>query len=192
MPERIRFAEPSDSEALLKIYAPYVAETAVSFETTVPSIDEFENRILNISNEYPYLVYCIDDCIAGYAYASRHKERAAYIYDAEASIYVDSRFHGKGIAGKLYRCLFEILREQGISNVYAGYTEPNPKSEHFHRKMGFTVAGTFHKTGYKFNKWHDVTWVEKSLDEHELKGRLKSIRELPEELISEILERYVC
>lgn len=186
----IRLAKKSDSESILQIYTPYVKNTAVSFETEVPTVGEFANRIENICNQYPYLVYQVDDEIGGYAYASRHRERAAYCYDVDVSIYVLPKYHGCGAAYKLYACLFEILKIQGYYNAYAAYTVPNDKSSKFHAKFGFELIGTNHKTGYKFGQWHDVTWLEKRINmDDEKPGIIKSINELPMDLLEDIFRK---
>lgn len=163
----IRQVKAKDSKDILAIYAPYIEHTAISFETQVPSLVDFTNRIASISEQYPYLVYIIDGEIIGYAYASKHRERAAYCYDVDVSIYVLQAYHGLGIAGKLYSCLFECLNELGYYNAYAGIALPNEKSEFFHKKYGFSTVGVFHKTGYKFGKWHDIMWLQKTIREHE-------------------------
>lgn len=187
----IRLVEASDSEDILKIYAPYIENTAISFETDIPSLVEFSTRIENISKQYPYLVYQIDDEIVGYAYASKHKERAAYLYDVDVSIYVLPEYHGLGIAHKLYKCLFILLKELGYYNAYAGYTEPNAKSMNFHYKFGFTLIGTHHKTGWKFEQWHDVTWLEKIINNHNKKSNIiKSIGELSTEYLESVFMTY--
>ena len=176
----IRLANPSDSENLLKIYAPYIENTAISFETHVPSVLEFASRIEAITSHYPFLVYEKNGSIVGYAYASQHMERAAYAYDVDVSIYVLPAFHGEGIARKLYQCLFALLKTLGYYNAYALCTLPNEKSEKFHQKLGFTLIGVHHKTGYKLNRWHDVAWFEKSIsDDPPHPGAIKSIHELP-------------
>lgn len=185
----IRLATMSDGEAILKIYAPYIRDTAVTFETEVPAVSEFSYRIESICKQYPYLVYLIDNEIVGYAYASKHRERAAYIYDVDVSIYVLPKYHGSRAAYKLYDCLFKILKELGYYNAYAGYTVPNNKSMIFHQKFGFTFIGTYHKTGYKFGKWHDVAWLEKIINEHAEKPEtLKSLSDLPDEYLNNFFE----
>lgn len=188
MSHKIRLAQTFDSEAILNIYAPYVRETAISFEVDVPGIDEFAKRIETISQTYPYLVYLVDETIVGYAYASKYKERAAYGYDVEVSVYIQLQYHGAGIANKLYERLFILLNKLGYYNAYAGYTEPNVKSMKFHHKFGFTSAGIYHNTGYKFNHWHDVTWLEKAINDfNETPKELKKIGELTKEYLDEVL-----
>lgn len=182
MSDLIRLARKSDSENILRIYAPYIEDTAVSFETEVPTVNDFANRIETICQQYPYLVYQADDKTVGYAYASRHRERDAYRYDVDVSIYVLNEYQGSGVAHKLYGCLFKILKEQGYYNAYAACTTPNEKSLKFHSKFGFLLIGTHHNTGYKFGKWHDVIWLEKMINEiTEKPVTIKSINELSKE-----------
>ncbi|MDR0949334.1 MAG: GNAT family N-acetyltransferase [Lachnospiraceae bacterium] len=166
MKDTIRLVKLSDSEAILGIYAPYIQNTAISFEQTVPSLDEFTKRIEVISAIYPYLVYETNGRVVGYAYAYQHGSRYAYRFSVDLSIYISEAYQGTGIAKKLYDGLFEMLRNCGYVNAYAGYTNPNDKSRMFHEKYGFTHVGTYHKVGYKFGKWHDVIWVEKTIQSH--------------------------
>jgi len=178
----------SDSEAILNIYAPYVRDTTISFETDVPDVIEISRRIAEITAQYPYLVYQIDGEIVGYAYASKHRPRDAYKYDVDVSIYVLEQYHGSGIAYKLYDCLFALLIKLGYDNAYAGITVPNDISRRFHEKFGFTLIGTHHKTGYKFGKWHDVVWLEKTINEHSDNPEpVKLISDLPNEQLEDIL-----
>lgn len=186
----IRLANPHDGAALVEIYAPYVRDEAVSFEVEVPSAAEFSRRIETISGQYPYLVYAVGDEIAGYAYASKYRERAAYCYDADLSIYVSPKYHGTGVAQKLYSCLLELLKALGYYNVYAALTVPNEKSRRFHEKCGFSLIGSFHRTGYKFGRWYDVAWFEKAINHAEAPGPVRSISDLPDEELEEILKRY--
>lgn len=187
----MRLAVISDSEKILKIYAPYITDTIISFETEVPTITEFSDRIETISKQYPFLVYEIGEKIVGYAYASKHRERAAYLYNADVSIYVLPEYHGSGLAHKLYDCLFTLLTELGYKNVYAACTEPNVKSINFHKKFDFKLIGTHHKTGYKFEKWHDVTWFEKVINEHDEKPKkLLAISEIPCEYLKTLFRSY--
>ena len=188
MKHRIRLADKNDSAAILKIYEPYVKNTAISFETEVPALNKFTDRIEKITKKYPFLLYEIDSEIAGYAYSSQHKERAAYDYNVETSIYTVSEYHGKGVAFELYDRLFKILLELGYINAYACYTEPNKKSEQFHKKFGFKETGKFEKTGYKFGQWHDVTWVHKIIQDHNTPKKLMGINEISKVIIDKICE----
>lgn len=152
----IRLATATDSGEILNIYKPFIENTPITFEITVPSVTEFSYRIESIIHQYPYLVYEIDNTVVGYAYASRHRKREAYCYDVDVSLYVLHEYHGSGVAHKLYGCLFKLLDELGYINAYASITVPNEKSIKFHQKFGFTAIGTHHKTGYKLGQWHDV------------------------------------
>lgn len=159
----IRLATTRDAKALQKIYAPYVTDTATSFEITPPSVKEMKKRIEITLPYYPFLVYEEDGEIAGYAYASPFRQREAYRYSTSASIYLSPDFHSKGIGSKLYEVLFEILRRQNYLTCLVAITLPNDKSHRLHQKFGFSEVGTHHKVGYKCGKWQDVLWLEKSL-----------------------------
>ena len=183
----IRLVKVSDSKEILEMYTPYVRDTAISFETEIPTINEFSNRIEIISKQYPFLVYEIDNKVIGYAYASKHRERAAYSYNVDVSIYFLPEYHGTGKAYSLYDCLFKILSKLEYRNAYAAYTEPNIKSMKFHQKFDFKHIGTHHKTGYKFGKWYDVTWLEKTIKEHTENPReILSINEISHEYIKSL------
>ncbi len=172
---RIRFAEKSDATAILSIYAKYIKETRVTFEIEVPEVSAFEERMERIMERFPWVVCEIDGSIAGYAYASKHGERAAYRWSADLSVYIDERYHRRGIAAALYEAVQELLREQGYFTVYAGVSTPNPRSEAFHTAMGFRNLGEFRNVGYKLGQWCGVTWFELPLSEY---------REVPEEAVA--------
>lgn len=162
----IRMATPEDAGQLLAIYAPYVEKTAITFEYQVPDMDEFQNRIAHTLERYPYLAAVYEGRIAGYAYASPFKSRAAYGWSAETSIYVDQGLRGRGIGGQLYLALENLLKQQNILNVNACITYPNPESIAFHQAFGYHMAAHFIKCGYKLGKWYDMVWMEKHLGEH--------------------------
>lgn len=163
----IKPASKEDAEALLNIYAPYVENTAVTFEYEVPSIEEFRARIVNISSGYPYLAAWQDGRLAGYAYASSFKSRAAYKWSVETSVYVSRDARGSGIGTALYQNLEELLKKQNICNMCACITYPNPESIGFHEKFGYTAVAHFHKSGYKLGAWHDIIWMEKFINKHQ-------------------------
>ena len=158
----IRFVRADDSAALLRIYGEYI-DTPVTFECVLPSEQAFAERIAAISEEYPYLVCEAEGVIVGYAYAHRQREREAYQWNAELSVYLDRAYIRKGLGGRLYRILLDMLRVQGIRNVYASVTVPNQASERLHESMGFVRLGTYHSTGYKAGRWHDVAWFERAI-----------------------------
>ena len=163
---KIRSALSSDASSILDIYAPYIANTAVSFETEVPTVEDFTRRIMGNQESCPWLVYESYGLIAGYAYASKHRDRAAYQWSLESSVYVNEGFRQQGIATKLYQTLFQILKYQGCRNLYAGITLPNEKSVNFHQKMGFNKIADYKNIGYKFNSWHAVGWYELQLNDY--------------------------
>ncbi|GAB2565772.1 arsinothricin resistance N-acetyltransferase ArsN1 family B [Spirosoma areae] len=163
----IRFATPADAPVLLAIYAPYITDSCISFEYEVPTVTEFAERIRIIHQRLPYLVAEVDGRIRGYAYASRHRDRAAYQWSVDTSVYVHPDGHRQGVARQLYTTLFDLLRRQGYFNAYAGITLPNPKSEAFHQTMGFKPVGIYTNVGYKFGVWHDVSWLQLALQAHQ-------------------------
>lgn len=160
---QIETACPDDAAELLAIYAPYVRETAITFEYDVPTQAEFESRIRNTLQKYPYVKAVRGSEILGYAYASPLGHRAAYAWSAETSIYVRQDARGNGIGKRLYAALEDGLRARGITNAYACITFPNPESISFHEREGYVLAGHFHRCGYKFDRWLDVVWMEKFL-----------------------------
>lgn len=162
----VRMARPEDAPDLLSIYAPYVRDTSVTFEYEVPDVEEFRARILRTLTRYPYLAACQDGRIIGYAYVSPFKERAAYSWAVETSIYVDRDCHGAGAGSALHRALEEILRRQHILNMNACIVFPNPESISFHEKQGYHKVAHFSRCGYKQGKWWDMIWMEKFLGEH--------------------------
>lgn len=185
---KIRFVNESDTLCLLKIYEQYI-ETPITFEYELPTFKEFKTRIKNIKSEYPYLVCEEDNKIIGYAYADRYKEREAYSWDAELSIYLNKEYTSKGTGKKLYTILIEILKLQGIKNVYGCVTLPNEKSEKLHKSLGFKIAGVFYSTGYKCGKWQDVAYFEKSIANYDLNPMpFLTIDKIKKEKINEILK----
>lgn len=161
----VRDARASDANALLDIYAPFVTDTAVSFELTPPTVAEFEARIASAQSQWAWLVAERAGQIAGYAYASAFRTRAAYRFTVETSAYVHPAHRGQGVARALYLRLFEVLIEKGYCNAYAGIALPNEVSIEFHKSLGFTPVGVFHRGGWKFGKWHDISWWEVELRE---------------------------
>ncbi|MGL6228450.1 MAG: GNAT family N-acetyltransferase [Culicoidibacterales bacterium] len=160
---QIRFVEMQDIPTLLEIYAPYVSETAITFEYHVPTVAEFSERVQRIAQVYPYLVYEVDGEVIGYAYASQQRERAAYQWNVELSVYIKQTKTGRGYGRMLTQAILELLERQNVRNVYSLVTVPNVKSENLHRALGFKKRCIFEKTGYKFSQWYDVAWFEKTL-----------------------------
>ena len=166
----ICFAAPSDAEELLEIYSHYVKTTALSFEYTPPTTEEFRARIENITKSYPYLVARVDGRAVGYVYAASFHPREAFKFCAEVSIYIHPDHRGGGVGRALYERLEEILKMQNVLVLYACIVTCDREDEHlpvgsvaFHSRMGYTKVGIHNDSGYKFGKWYSVIWMEKNL-----------------------------
>jgi L-amino acid N-acyltransferase YncA len=145
----IRLVHPDGAAAIQAIYAPVVDHTPISFEATVPTVEEMRQRIEQTLTTFPWLVYEDADEALGYAYASQHRVRAAYQWSVDVSVYIHERSRRQGIGRKLYTSLFELLRRQGFYNVCAGIALPNPASVALHEAMGMEPVGVYEKVGYK-------------------------------------------
>lgn len=156
----IRSANRQDTKKMLEIYAPYILNSTVSFETEIPTREEFQHRVNHYQEKLPWLVCDIDDKLAGFAYAADHRIRQAYEVTKELSVYVHSDFRQYRVGTALYTSLMEILKAQGVSNVLAGITLPNSVSVSFHESMGFKPVGVYHNVGYKFGRYQDTGWWE--------------------------------
>jgi len=169
----IRTAKPEDGAKLLEIYAPYVKNTAITFEYEVPTVDEFTARIEDTLKKYPYIIAEKDGETLGYAYLGALKTRAAYSRSAETSVYVKNGVHNSGIGKALYKAIEDIALRQNITNLYACIAYPDPEDEYltrnsveFHSHMGYKTVGHFNKCAYKFGRWYDMVWMEKNIGEH--------------------------
>lgn len=173
----IRQATEDDAAQLLAIYAPYVQQTAITFETQVPSLDEFQARIHKVQKRYPYLVLAASSdpgCILGYAYVSAFRTQAAYDWCVETSLYLRQDARGTGLGRALHSCLEDCCRAQNILNLNACIAVTSSSDDphlsnasvHFHEKMDYRMVGTFSRCGYKFDRWYDMVWMEKLLGEH--------------------------
>jgi phosphinothricin acetyltransferase len=163
MTVRIRSARASDAEVVAGIYQPAVDGSVISFEIDAPSADVMARRIEETSRAYPWLVCDVDGVVTGYAYASRHAERAAYRWTVNVSVYVASSFHRRGIGRGLYLSLFAVLEAQGYRQACAGVTLPNAASVGLHESMGFVPVGVYRRVGYKLDAWRDVGWWQRAL-----------------------------
>lgn len=162
----IRSAEAADAAAIRDIYAPFVSDTATSFEAEVPDVAAMAQRIESLRNEFPWLVLEEGGKVTGYAYASPHRAaRKAYQWCVEVSIYIHSDVRRRGVGRTLYRALFDLLTRQGYVNAYAGITLPNPASLGLHESLGFRSVGVYPRIGYKLGHWHDVAWLQLRLQE---------------------------
>jgi L-amino acid N-acyltransferase YncA len=174
----IRLATGADAEAIAAIYRPIVAATAISFETLAPDPAEMERRMAAALEIAPWLVYQDGGGLAGYAYGSRHRERAAYQWSVDVSVYVGEGSRRRGIGSALYGALFPLLRLQGFYAAHAGVTLPNAASVALHESLGFRPVGIYRAVGYKLGAWHDVGWWQLSLRERSREPRAPcSLRE---------------
>ena len=171
---QIRHATPSDAEALRAIYAPYVEQTAITFEYDVPTVEEFAARISGTLEEFPYLVVEDDGRVLGYAYAGRLKARRAFDWAVETSIYLAGDARGRGIGRALHDALADELARMGVTNLYALVAatedEDDPHlddgSIRFHEHMGYREAGRLLRCGYKFDRWYDLVFMELAVADH--------------------------
>ena len=173
---KIRDVMPEDAERIQEIYSPYVADTVISFEITVPDKSEMKKRIKKLlANDFPYIVAENESgTVVGYAYADKFGEREAYRYSFIVSIYLDMEVQSKGIGQKLYNELEKRMKKMGIVQVLSAITGKNEKSLKFHEKNGFTKIGHFPKVGYKMGEWHDIIWMNKTINSiEEVQNRKK-------------------
>lgn len=155
----VRLATEADAAGILAVYAPYILDTAITFETEVPPLDVFVRRMGSVIGDYPYLVVEEDGCIVGFAYAQHLGERGAYAWNAELSIYFAPGYTSRGWGGVLFWALIDLLALQGVRNAYSLITVPNEVSLALHEKLGFTLMGIQKQAGYKLGAWHDVAWL---------------------------------
>jgi L-amino acid N-acyltransferase YncA len=161
----VRAARLDDAPAVLEIYRPSVTETAVSFELAVPSVEEITDRIQKALEGWAWLVAEEDGALAGYAYGTAHRARAAYRWSVETSAYVAGASRGKGVGKLLYSHLLPALADRGFCNAYAGIVLPNDASIALHRAAGFEPIGVFCRAGWKYGAWHDVSWWQRQIRE---------------------------
>ena len=154
----IRLATLEDAAAVAEIYRPYVESTVITFEVVPPTNDEMRSRMAGVLARLPWLVAEDAGRIVGYAYASPHRERAAYQWSVDTAVYLHRDAHRKGIGRSLYSALFPMLVRQGFVNAYAGITLPNEKSVGLHEAMGFLPVGIYRNVGFKAGQWLDVGW----------------------------------
>lgn len=162
----IRVANKNDAAGMLEIYSPFILNSGVTQETEVPTVEDFQERILSNIEERPWLVCEINNEIAGYAYAGKHRDRKGYQWCTEPSVYISEKYYGLGVANALYAALFDILKSLGYVNAYAVITLPNERSVAFHKKFGFEYLTTYKKIGYKLGQWHDVGWMQYEINPH--------------------------
>ncbi|MGH9209907.1 MAG: arsinothricin resistance N-acetyltransferase ArsN1 family B [Acidimicrobiales bacterium] len=183
----IRLARPSDAEGIQAIYAPFVADTVISFETEVPSIEQMAQRVVAVMPRHPWLVVDQGGAVAGYAYGGRHRDRQAYGWSVDVSAYVSPAHHRRGLGRGLYAALLEVLRAQGYHQAYAGITLPNAASVGLHEAVGFVPVGAYRHVGWKLGSWHDVGWWQRSLQSPEPPQPIRTVDELSERRLTAAL-----
>lgn len=161
----LRLATPDDAAAIRRIYAPYVTETAITFETDPPSVAVCRERVAETLPDYPWLVCERDGDVVGYASAGPIRAYDAFEWAVESSVYVAESARSSGIGSALYEALLALLERQGYVVVYAVVTLPNEASVALHESLGFEHEGTFSGMGYKHGAWHDVGWWSRTLGE---------------------------
>jgi L-amino acid N-acyltransferase YncA len=165
MAAHFRLANEQDAESILSIYAPYVLETAISFETVPPTENEMRDRLAAGSKAFPWLLCENEGDVLGYACASRHRDRHAYRWAVDVAVYVDSRYHRSGVGRGLYGSLLPMLAALGYYQAYAGIALPNESSVGLHEAMGFKRLTVYPNVGFKLGRWHDVGWWLLTLQE---------------------------
>jgi L-amino acid N-acyltransferase YncA len=159
----LRIASDEDAEGIAAIYAPVVRDTAISFEVDPPDADEMRRRIRATLATHPWLVCAENGAVRGYAYATRHRDRAAYRWSADVTVYVHEQARGRGVGSALYAALVPMLVRQGFRRAYAGITLPNRASVALHESAGFRRLAIYAGVGWKLGAWHDVGWWERAL-----------------------------
>ena len=160
---RLRRASPEDAAALAAIYAPYVTDSAVSFETEPPDAEAMRARSEAPGDLYPWLIAEEEGALLGYAYASAFRPRPAYRYAVETSVYLAAASQGRGIGTGLYGALIRTLEAQGFAQAIGAITLPNAASVKLHAALGFVEAGVYRQVGYKMGRWHDVGLWQRTL-----------------------------
>lgn len=182
---RCRIAAPADAPRLAEIYAPYVADTAITFATVPLTAEDFLHKM---AGPHPFLVCEENGHVLGYAYAAAYRPKEAYRWDVELTLYVDAAAHGRGAGKLMLRCLLAILKQQGYRNAYSCITLPNEKSIGLHTSLGFSQIGLFANAGYKLNQWHSVVWLHLPLNDFPTPpAEPIPFRELPVQTLAMIL-----
>jgi phosphinothricin acetyltransferase len=159
----IRHADRDDAAGCLEVYAPFADGTAISFEDHAPSLSEFQQRIERVARTHAFLVVSDNGRVAGFAYAGVHRERPAYRWSAEVSVYLGEGYRGRGLGRALYETLIALLGEQGYRTLLAGISLPNPASVALHTRLGFEEVGVYRRIGWKAGAWRDVVWLARQI-----------------------------
>ena len=190
----VRAAAPEDAEQLLEIYTPFVISedsslSNVSFELAAPDVEEFRQRIQDISKQFPYLVGEVNGQILGYVYCHPYRERLAYQWAVEVTIYLAPAGQGKGLGRLLYETMEKLLCLQGVTMAYSCITVGNDHSIKMHEALGYRLIGTFTNSGYKNGQWLDTVWLEKQLQPcPKQPDNIKSWRELDPDAVAAVLK----
>ena len=191
----VRAAAPEDAEQLLEIYTPFVISedsslSNVSFELAAPDVEEFRQRIQDISKQFPYLVGEVNGQILGYVYCHPYRERLAYQWAVEVTIYLAPAGQGKGLGRLLYETMEKLLCLQGVTMAYSCITVGNDHSIKMHEALGYRLIGTFTNSGYKNGQWLDTVWLEKQLQPcPKQPDNIKSWRELDPDAVAAVLTK---
>lgn len=185
-----RNATLDDAPRILEIYKYYVEKTVITFEWTVPSLEEFKSRMKRTMEKYPYIVELQDGKIIGYSYVGAFVGREAYDWAVETTIYLDANERHHGAGKKLYFVMEEILKRMNILNLNACIGYPKEEDEYltknsaqFHEHLGYKLVGEFHDCGYKFGRWYDMIWMEKMIGSHSKNpGKVKNYNEIKNDL----------
>ena len=189
----VRAAAPEDAEQLLEIYTPFVISedsslSNVSFELAAPDVEEFRQRIQDISKQFPYLVGEVNGQILGYVYCHPYRERLAYQWAVEVTIYLAPAGQGKGLGRLLYETMEKLLCLQGVTMAYSCITVGNDHSIKMHEALGYRLIGTLSKSGCKNGQWLDTVWLEKQLQPcPKQPDNIKSWRELDPDAVAAVL-----
>ena len=189
----VRAAAPEDAEQLLEIYTPFVISedsslSNVSFELAAPDVEEFRQRIQDISKQFPYLVGEVNGQILGYVYCHPYRERLAYQWAVEVTIYLAPAGQGKGLGRLLYETMEKLLCLQGVTMAYSCITVGNDHSIKMHEALGYRLIGTFTNSGYKNGQWLDTVWLEKQLQDCPSEpATIKGWRELAPQAVDSVL-----
>jgi phosphinothricin acetyltransferase len=159
----IRMARAGDAASIAAIYEPYVSSSPITFEEEPPTAEEMARRVADTLTVAPWLVSEQHGEILAYAYAAPHRQRAAYRWSVDASVYVRGDQQRRGLGRALYTSLFALLRLQGFYRVHAGVTLPNEGSVALHESFGFLPVGVYRQVGFKQGAWHDVGWWQLAL-----------------------------
>lgn len=173
---KIRPAVEADYSQLLDIYTPYILGSGITFDTEVPSPEEWTKKIDDVRKKFPYLVAEADGQLVGFAYASPFKSRCAYEWSVESSVYVRQDGHRKGIGASLYEALLSMLKEQGVVNVIGGIALPNEPSVKLHEKCGIRPVAKFFDVGFKLGRWWDVGYWQLQLQKPSAPQPLKDTK----------------